>query len=269
MIDRIVGIDFSGAAAAGAAIWIAEARLDDGRVRIESCRPAAALPASHRDRDRCLPALVAHIGQLRRAIIGCDFPFSLPATMIEAPDWRAFALAFGERFPSAQAFLEDCRRRGNGREIRRACDRDSRVPFAAYNLRIYRQTYHGIRDFLAPLVRDGVAVVRPMETANGELPWVVETCPASTLKHADLYPSYKGASTAAREARRRIVRGLVRYGLLSPLPPFLQRLAIENTGGDALDSMIAAAATGRAYLAGAFAQPVLHTHEHLEGRVYY
>lgn len=269
MIDRIVGIDFSGAAAAGSAIWIAAGHLEDGRVCIESCGAAAALPGSHRDRDRCLPALVAHIGQMRRAIVGCDFPFSLPARMIEAPSWRAFVLAFGERFPSARAFLDDCRRRGDGREIRRACDRDSRVPFAAYNLRIYRQTYHGIRDFLAPLVRGAHAVVLPMQVADGDRPWVIETCPASTLKHADLYPSYKGASAAAREARRRIVRGLVQYGLLSPLSPSLQRLAIENTGGDALDSMIAAAAAGRAYLAGAFTRPVLDADEHLEGRVYY
>ncbi|MGH6929721.1 MAG: hypothetical protein ACREEV_15495 [Dongiaceae bacterium] len=268
MIDRIVGIDFSGASAAGSAIWVAEARLDAGRVCIESCRPAADLPASHRHRDRCLPALVAYVGQMRRAIVGCDFPFSLPAPMIEAPSWRAFALAFGERFPTAEAFLEDCRRRGNGREIRRACDRESRVPFAAYNLRIYRQTFHGIRDFLAPLVRDGIAVL-PMEAAKGDRPWVVETCPASTLKHADLYPPYKGTSAAARDARKRILRGLVRRGLLSPLSPSLQRLAVDNTGGDALDSMIAAAATGRAYLAGAFMQPAIAVHEHLEGRVYY
>jgi hypothetical protein len=268
VIDRIVGIDFSGAAAAGSAIWVAEARLEAGRVCIESCRPAADLPASHRDRDQCLPALVAYVRQLQRTIIGCDFPFSLPATMIEAPSWRAFVTAFGERFPTAEAFLEDCRRRGNGREIRRACDRDSRTPFAAYNLRIYRQTFHGIRDFLAPLVRDGIAVL-PMETAKGDRPWVIETCPASTLKHADLYPPYKGTSAAAREARRRILRGLVRRGLLSTPSPCLGRLAVDNIGGDALDSMIAAAATGRAYLAGAFIQPVIAAHEHLEGWVYY
>jgi hypothetical protein len=268
VIDRIVGIDFSGAAAAGSAIWVSEARLDAGRVCIESCRSAADLPTSHRHRDRCLPALVAYVGRLQRAIIGCDFPFSLPATMMEAPNWRAFVLTFGERFPTAQAFLEDCRRRGHGREIRRACDRESRVPFAAYNLRIYRQTFHGIRDFLAPLVRDGI-VVLPMETAKGDRPWVIETCPASTLKHADLYPSYKGTSAAARDARGRILRGLVRRGLLSPPSRSLQRLAVDNTGGDALDSMIAAAATGRAYLAGAFAQPGIAAHEHLEGRVYY
>lgn len=269
MIERIVGIDFSGAAAAGSAIWVAEAHFEGGRVRIERCRSAADLPASHRDRERCLPALVAYIGQMRRAIIGCDFPFSLPAAMIEAPSWRAFALAFGECYPSADIFLQECRRRGGGREIRRACDRESRVPFAAYNLRIYRQTYHGIRDFLAPLVRDGAAVVLPMEMSDGDHPWVVETCPASTLKHAGLYPSYKGTSATARDARSRIVRGLVRSGLVAPLSPSLKRLAVDNTGGDALDSMIAAAATGRAYLAGAFAQRVSGGHEHLEGRVYY
>jgi hypothetical protein len=269
VIERIVGIDFSGAAAAGTAIWVAEAHFEDGRVRIERCRPAAELPASHRDRDRCLPALVAFIGQMRRAIVGCDFPFSLPAAMIEAPTWRAFALAFGDCFPSAREFMEDCRRRGGGREIRRACDRESRVPFAAYNLRIYRQTYHGIRDFLAPLLRDGAAVVLPMERSDGDRPWIIETCPASTLKHAGLYPSYKGPSGSARDARRHIVRGLVRSGLVAPLSPSLRRLAIDNTGGDALDSMIAAAATGRAFLTGALAPRLSDPHDHLEGRVYY
>lgn len=269
MINRFIGIDFSGAAAAGSAIWIAEGCLDGERVRIESCRPAAALPASARDRDRCLPALVAYIAQLRGVIVGCDFPFSLPAGMIEEPTWRGFALNFGERFASAEAFLSDCRLRGNGREVRRACDRESRVPFAAYNLRIYRQTYHGIRDLLAPLLRDRAVAVLPMEAPDGDRPWVIETCPASTLKHANLYPSYKGADAATREARRRILRGLVRTGLMSPPAASLRRLAIEDTGGDALDSMIAAAATGRAYLAGAFGQPVVAAHEHLEGRVYY
>jgi hypothetical protein len=269
VIDRFVGIDFSSAATAGSTIWIAEGQLDDGRVRIENCRPASTLPASHRDRDRCLPALVTYVGQLRRAIVGCDFPFSLPAMMIEEPTWRQFALNLGERFASAEAFASECRRRGNGREVRRACDRDSRVPFAAYNLRIYRQTYHGIRDLLAPLVRDGAVSVLPMEAPGEDHPWVIETCPASTLKHADLYPPYKGTHAGARAARRRIVRGLVGTGLLSPLSQSLQRLAIDNSGGDALDSMVAAAATGRAYLAGAFTMPALDDSQHLEGRVYY
>lgn len=269
MIDRIVGVDFSGASQAGSAIWIAEARLDDGRVAIESCRAAAELPDSGQAREQCLPALVAYIARQERAIVGCDFPFSLPATLIERDSWREFALDFGERFASAADFLADCRRRANGREIRRACDSESRVPFAAYNLRIYRQTFHGIRDVLAPLLRDKMAVVLPMERPRTDRPWVVEICPASTLKRAGLYPSYKGRSAEARDARRRVIGGLVRRGWLAPLSPSMRRLAIDNTGGDALDSMIAAMTTGRAYAAGAFTQRGLDRREAIEGRVYY
>jgi hypothetical protein len=108
-----------------------------------------------------------------------------------------------------------------------------------------------------------------MERSDGDRPWIIETCPASTLKHAGLYPSYKGPSGSARDARRHIVRGLVRSGLVAPLSPSLRRLAIDNTGGDALDSMIAAAATGRAFLTGALAPRLSDPHDHLEGRVYY
>lgn len=269
MVDRIFGIDFSGAEKAGDTIWIAEGRLDGGRVRIDGCHPASQLPGSGCERSRCLPALVAFVAGQRSAVFGCDFPFSLPAGMIEETSWRVFALTLADRFPTAESFMADCRSRGGGREIRRACDRESRVPFAAYNLRIYRQTYHGIRDVLAPLLRDDGAAVLPMERARTDRPWVVETCPASTLKHAGLYPSYKGTGTAAHAARRSIVDGLVRRGWLAPLPPGLRRLALDNTGGDALDSMIAAIATGRAYAVGEFTRASSDAAEAIEGRVYY
>jgi len=269
MADRVIGIDFSGAEKAGDAIWIAEGCIGENGVRIEGCRPASALAGSGPARARCLAALVSFIAEQRNAIIGCDFPFSLPEAMIGALDWRTFAVGLGGRFACAEDFLADCRGRGNGREVRRACDRESRVPFAAYNLRIYRQTYHGIRDVLAPLLRMSGAVVLPMEKPRPDRPWVVETCPASTLKHAGLYPSYKGSGEARRAARRRIVAGLVKSGLLARLSPSLQRLAVENQGGDALDSMIAAAATARAYLAGAFTDIIPNRCELVEGRVYF
>jgi len=269
MAERVIGIDFSGAEKAGDAIWIAEGRIEGERVRIESCGPASAIADSGPERARCLPALVAFIAGQESAVIGCDFPFSLPAAMIDAGTWRAFALELGDRFACADDFLADCRRRANGREIRRACDRESRVPFAAYNLRIYRQTYHGIRDVLAPLLRNGGAVVLPMQRPRPDRPWVIETCPASTLKHAGLYPSYKGRGDAARAARRQIVNGLIRRGLLAPFSRSLRRLAIENRGGDALDSIVAAAATGRALLAGAFTDMIPSRCERVEGRVYF
>jgi hypothetical protein len=268
MAERIFGVDFSGAEKAGDAIWIAEACINGSRVHLESCWPASALPGSGSERARCLAALVAFIASQRSAVIGCDFPFSLPVTMIDEPSWRAFALGFADRYPTAQSFLADCRQRAGGREIRRACDRNSRVPFAAYNLRIYRQTYHGIRDVLAPLLRSDSAVVLPMDRARAGRPWVIETCPASTLKHAGLYLSYKGRSAAATDARRAVIAGLVRRGWLAPLSPALRRLAIDNSGGDALDSIIAAMATTRVHAAGGFAEGCDGV-EGMEGRVYY
>jgi len=269
MAERVIGIDFSGAEKAGDAIWIAEGRIDGERVCIERCGPAADLAGSGSERARCLPALVTFIAAQQSAIIGCDFPFSLPERMMDGAGWRTFALGLGSRFSGADDFLRDCRRRADGREIRRACDHESRVPFAAYNLRIYRQTYHGIRDVLAPLLRMSGAVVLPMEAPRPDRPWVIETCPASTLKHAGLYPSYKGRTEGQREARRHIVDGLVRHGLLAPLSRALRRLAIDNQGGDALDSMVAAAATGRAYRAGALRDIIPNRYELVEGRVYF
>ncbi|HET6224257.1 MAG TPA: hypothetical protein VFE11_18925 [Dongiaceae bacterium] len=269
MIDRVIGIDFSGAAAAGRAIWLAEARLNGAGVSIASCRPACELPQSGVAREACLPALVAFVGELGHAVIGCDFPFSLPRHLMGTASWRDYARLFAGRFATAEAFLQDCRERAEGRELRRACDHISRVPFAAYNLRIYRQTYHGIRDVLWPLVASGAAAVLPMEAPINGRPWVVETCPASTLKSLDLYPSYKGRSAAHLQARRRIIDGLVRVKLLAPLPRQIRRTAEGDEGGDALDSIVAAAATARALRAGAFAGDGVDATERLEGRVYF
>jgi hypothetical protein len=268
MAERIFGVDFSGAEKAGDAIWIAEGYADGSRVHIESCRPASALPGSRSERAHSLAALVTFIADQRSAVVGCDFPFSLPAEMIEERNWRAFALGFAGRYPTADSFLADCRQRANGREIRRACDRDSRVPFAPYNLRIYRQTYHGIRDVLAPLLRGSAAIVLPMEAALPDRPWVIETCPASTLKHAGLYLSYKGRGTEAADARRAVIAGLVRRHWLASLSPALRRLAIDNSGGDALDSMIAAMATARVHATGGLTAGCNGV-EAMEGRVYY
>jgi hypothetical protein len=269
MLERVFGIDFSGAANAGDAIWLAQARIEDNRIKIETCRPAAGLARSGAARVRCLPALVEFVAAQREIIVGCDFPFSLPARMIEAPTWSDFALGLADRFPLAEDFLADCRRRGNGRELKRACDSSSRVPFAAYNIRIYRQTYYGIRDFLAPLVRERRAVVLPMQQRDGGRPCIIETCPASTLKAAGLYRSYKGAARDMRVARRRLINDLIGHGLLMPLSRMLQRVAIGNARGDALDSMIAAAATARAYLAGELEQPPQQAIERMEGHVFY
>ena len=268
MIDRVIGIDFSGAKDAGKRIWIAEAEIGDRELRITSCRAATELPGSGLRREQCLPALVAWIAGQGPVTAGCDFPFGLPATMIDAPSWKDFALGLGERYANAERFMADCRRRAKRRELKRGCDRAARVPFAAYNLRIYRQTFHGIRDFLAPLVRDHGARVVPMQRCSPRQLRIIETCPASTLKAARLYPSYKGKGAERHKARRAIVEGLTAIGLLPDLPAEIERVAIDNSGGDALDSIIAACATARCLKAGQFAEPVDGTGR-IEGRVYF
>ena len=70
------------------------------------------------------------------------------------------------------------------------------MPFAAYNLRIYRQTFYGVRDVLAAAVARQAAAVIPMQEYAANKAWIVEACPASTLKSLGVYRPYKGATKA-------------------------------------------------------------------------
>ncbi|MFP5501598.1 MAG: hypothetical protein ACLGIN_03855, partial [Candidatus Sericytochromatia bacterium] len=145
-----------------------------------------------------------------------------------------------------------CRAATGGQEIKRETDRLARVPFNAFNLRVYRQTYYGLREVIAPLVRSGRAAVLPMQPPAEDRAWVLEVCPASTLKRLGLYYtaagrpwSYKGRTEAHQAARARLWLALTdRYGLRAG--PAKRRAAIEDAGGDALDAVIAACATAEA-----------------------
>lgn len=270
---RIFGLDFSGAAAAGRAIWIAEGHESRGILVIGSCRPARDLPGGGAARTCALPAVVRYLRDLESAIVGCDFPFGLPAalygTLVDAANWRGFITVFPERFRSAEAFRDACRAVTGGRELRRLCDVEARVPFCAWNLRLYRQTWHGIAEILRPLVLDGGALVLPMdEPAEGRL-WLAEICPASFLKRVKLYQPYKGRAAAHRAMRARILYRLVADRLLAAPGPAVERVVLDDPGGDALDAVIAAVVTWRNYRDGVFARPPRNPSEALEGRVYF
>ena len=103
-----------------------------------------------------------------------------------------------------------------------------------------------------------------MQQAGADRPWIVETCPASVLISLKHRPAYKGRKL--RDNRAALVDELVRRNVFLPLSPEIERRVIENSGGDALDSILAAAATAAA----------LHEIEAgrgggdaLEGRVYF
>ena len=247
---RIYGVDFSGAADAGKHIWIAEGMVVHGCLNIIDCRSASDVLGVSPARDVTFPALVEFVAGQSGAALGFDFPFGLPASMVDEDSWAAFVAAFPSRYTSLADFDVACHAASGGKEWKRLCDVETKAPFSPYNRRVISQTYYGIRDLLRPLITDGWASVPPIYQAEGDapwlLPWILEVCPAGALKVAGLYkPPYKGRSTAHFDARRRILKSLEIEGSLRVVSSVLRDTILNNAGGDALDSVVAAAVTAR------------------------
>jgi hypothetical protein len=242
---RVFGVDFSGAAGAGKKTWIARGVVEGERLRIEACYQGADLPGSGVERNRCLAALQAFIAKETDGVFGLDFPFGLPRKLVKTGAWEGFVLSFPDQYVSPEVFRETCRAATGGSELKRLTDRESRTPFSPYNLRLFRQTYYGLRDVIAPLVRNKSACVLPMQTPVLDKPWVVEICPASTLKREHLYWPYKGKSREHREGREHILGAIEQMASLS-VSDVLRPQILDDAGGDALDSIIAAFAVFRA-----------------------
>lgn len=248
---RVLGVDFSGASDAGRKIWIAECRRGRGnRLALIDLHRACDLDKAGIDPATAIAALAEFIVKEPDTIAGCDFPFSLPKLHIGKAGWMPFASTFRQRFPDPDAFRNWAMRRADGREIRRSCDREAKTPFNSYNLRIYRQTWCGIAHLLNPLAISGRAVVHPHQPLPTKpRPIVIEACPACLLKRIHFYPSYKGRTGKHRLERKAILGKLVGLGLLAAPLPRTERVILDNTGGDALDAVIAAIATAHADIA--------------------
>jgi hypothetical protein len=245
---RVLGVDFSGASDAGRKIWIAECRRGRGqRLQLVDLLPAAALPGGGVTPAVAIAALARHVVSRPDTIAGFDFPFTLPKAVIDTARWEAFAAGFAARFPEPDSFRAWALRRAGGRELRRAADRAAKTPFNSYNLRIYRQTWWGITHLLGPLLAADAAIVRPYQPLPpSPQPILIEACPASSLKALGFYPAYKGRDAAHRRARQAILNRLIDCGLIDRPAPGVQRVLLDNAGGDALDSVIAAIATAHA-----------------------
>jgi len=244
---RILGVDFSGANDAGRKIWIAECKRGRGkRLTLVDLRPAVDLPDSGVAPAVAIAALARHVVRKPDTIVGCDFPFTLPKLVMDAP-WQSFVAEFPKRFTDPDSFRTWALRRADGREIRRAADREAKTPFNSYNLRIYRQTWWGIAHLIGPLLKTGQAIVRPYQPLpRVPRPILIEACPASSLKAIRFYPAYKGRSGAHRQERSAVLRKLIEIGVLEAPSPRLQAILLDNVGGDALDALIAALAAAHA-----------------------
>ena len=263
---RVLGVDFSGARRAGDHIWIAVGTHEGGRLSLESCRSARELPGGGRDRQSALAALVALLESERRAAAGLDFPFGLPRSLVAEEHWEDFVRAFPRRYPDADSLRKACRRAAAGRELKRRTDVEARVPFSAYNLRLYRQTYFGIAEVLLPLLDSAAASAIPMQPPTPGKVLLAETCPASLLKRLGLYVPYKGRDRRFESSRMSIIESLINNNLICISKKSVYRRLIEDPGGDALDSAVAAVAA--AHLPR-LRQATTDLVERIEGRVYF
>jgi hypothetical protein len=240
--QTIYGMDFSGAKEAGNKIWVAKGVPDGKALVIEACLKASELPNSGEDINVCLAALLNLVKSNPKAVYGFDFPFGLPHGLITEKTWEEWVLAFPKKYENPEAFRRSCRQACKGKELKRQTDKESRTPFSSYNLRLYRQTYFGICSVLRPLVLGDYARTLPMQKHAAGKPVVVEICPASTLKAAGLYGPYKRKSEVHRAARQSILDRLLCSSPFRIGNQHVRVKAIEDTGGDALDSIIAATA---------------------------
>lgn len=243
----VYGVDFSGAKNAGTKIWIASATITGDVLKLHDCHPAEVLPGSARDCDQCLVALRRFITTQKTCAFGLDFPFGVPHDLVKANNWEEFVLSFGGRYPNPEQFREAFRTAAYGHEYKRVTDRENQTPLCPYNLRLYRQTFFGIRDILAPLVREQLVCVLPMQNISPNKPWIFEICPASTVKkQLGIKSFYKGGTEEKYFVRKSILHRMEETSVLL-IPDFSLRSRILNDRhGDALDSVIAAFATFRA-----------------------
>lgn len=248
--SKVYGIDFSGARKAGSKIWIATAAIVGNGIQIEDCRQAKDLLGSAIERDQCLRTLRDFISSEKACAFGLDFPFGLPRGLVKESSWEEFVLSFASRYPSSREFTCITHAVAYGKEWWRETDRkceDTQAPLPVNNLFLYRQTYHGIRCVLAPLVRNQSICVLPMQRTLPGKPWLLEVCPASTLKKLRLYLlPYKRSDEKSRKHRERIIEGLQETGTILIGSSTLRQKILDDWHGDALDSVIAAFATFRA-----------------------
>ena len=254
----IYGVDFSGAADAGAKTWLAEATVEDGGgLHVAASRSLADL-AGAADRDSALAELVERLQ--RPTAAGLDFSFGLPFETHDAESWPEFLRWFPGEFGDPDEMRTRCRERieyrtdGERSFVGRITD-DHVGGISPYHRLVAHQTFYGVRNVLGPLVTDGEVTVAPMqerESDADERPTLCEVYPAATLRSLDLPDDrYKGGDADEREAyaerRERIVAGLPEdCTLAAPV----REAALDDADGKALDAVLAAYAAYRATRGG-------------------
>lgn len=255
----VVGLDWSGAKTCGKTIFVAECELQEGRMHVVQVVQAQRLPKSGMERKECLPAvrefllhkLDACVQQKRPLWVGVDSAMSVARQVNGGKGtWMAWLQHLKKNHPTPESFREECARLASTsgpKEPKRTCDVAAQTPFAPQNLRMYRQTYYAATELAWPLVEQGIGAVVPMMEPCNDKVNLYECCPASLLKGRakQLYKPYKGTSSSHRTARQDILDALLTGQFLhtpfSLCAPDLRSTVLDDSGGDALDSLLCAA----------------------------
>lgn len=274
-------MDFSGARLAGRTTWVA--RLERGAlVSLESLERLAGTA----ERAAALAHLVAAVRASRDALWGFAFPFGLPLELLGGRSgWAAQRALVREHGADPSASLRagwelglECVRRaralGGAMHIRRLTDAEARAPFDPYHYRIIYQTFHGIRDVLAPLWRTPGTAVLPYQYRRlpGATRVLVETCPSSTLKRLGLpHQNYKQPTGGPLTLLRRRTRHAILEGIapLVAIDAGQRRAIMRDPGGDALDAVLAAVGAAHAMATVDHAAIARHARYPREGHLYY
>ena len=243
---KIHGVDFSGAQDAGEKIWISSGRIEDEELVIEECRSAAD-EFGRKDRRGVLERLRSCIASSNESVFGLDFSFGIPIELVDTDSWEEFVRVFS-KYTSAQTMQEEYSEQARrlpdkeGVHLKRRTD-EKRKASSPYGFITRSQTYHGLRDVLAPLVHDDSISVLPMQSAEPDRPWALEIYPAVTLDSLNLHrEGYKDNTVESRERRMTNVEGLANQGI--QLDEEMEQRAVCTD--DALDSLVAAFSTFRA-----------------------
>ncbi len=271
----VYGVDFSGAKLAGKTTWVARLEPSSGGgppFALTMLRPLRRLCGSA-ERAPTLGHLTGMIASSGGCLWGLGFPFGFPLEVAGA--WGEQLELVGSWGDDAYGLgLELVRRSEEGfgrKHLRRLTDLEHRAPHDPYHYRVIYQTFFGMRDVLAPLLRTpGTAVLpfryRCLPTASRV---VVEACPATTLDRLGLpRRNYKrpqgGALTfKEKEVRREILRGLRAHVALSE---HRRRVTARDPGGDALDAVLAALGAALAFGEADHGGIAAHPRYRLEGR---
>ena len=266
---RIHGVDFSGAQNAGEKIWISSGNIEGDSLVIEECRSATD-EFGATDRETVLERISQFIKGRDDCVFGLDFSFGVPHELVGTDDWEEFVRTFFKHTDAEtmqETYSNEARELTDGERAHLKRETDGKTGARSpYGFIPYKQTFYGIRDVLAPLVRDGEVSVLPMQSAKPDRPWAIEIYPAATLDQFGLCRNdYKEDTEASRKRRKRNLDGLLECAGGELRGNGIRATAIEDSEGDALDSLVAAVATFRAVRNGL---PPVDEASYPEGHIY-